>query len=161
MPASARGSRDSAHILEGWWRRLEPRSGDKRCVLADDRWNRWKTRWVGRWSRLRSADDLATPRERSMDVRRVVPKQLHNLDQELRGFVGDLVAGRSERREAMASYVYGLLLDGERKSMEPMAARKGVTRGEGAPRDARGARHLGPRASPRRPHPLRRRVGPP
>ncbi|MBA3549909.1 MAG: transposase [Nannocystis sp.] len=31
--------------------------------------------------------------------------------------------GRAERREAMGLYVQGLLLDGERKSMEPMASR--------------------------------------
>jgi SRSO17 transposase len=31
--------------------------------------------------------------------------------------------GRSERRHAMALYTTGLLLDGERKSIEPMAAR--------------------------------------
>lgn len=31
--------------------------------------------------------------------------------------------GRSERREALSSYVYGLLLDGERKSIEPIAQR--------------------------------------
>jgi SRSO17 transposase len=55
----------------------------------------------------------------------MTPRQLQKLDQELRAFVGGLVAGmgRAERREAMRLYVQGLLLDGERKSMEPMAAR--------------------------------------
>ncbi|MFP2924399.1 transposase [Pyxidicoccus sp. 3LG] len=31
--------------------------------------------------------------------------------------------GRTERRRALGGYVTGLLLDGERKSIEPMAAR--------------------------------------
>ena len=31
--------------------------------------------------------------------------------------------GRVERREALGAYVTGLLLDGERKSIEPIAAR--------------------------------------
>ena len=31
--------------------------------------------------------------------------------------------GRSERRMAMGQYITGLLLDGERKSIEPIAAR--------------------------------------
>jgi SRSO17 transposase len=55
----------------------------------------------------------------------MTPRQLQKLDQALRAFVGGLVAGmgRSERRDAMRQYVQGLLLDGERKSMEPMAAR--------------------------------------
>ena len=55
----------------------------------------------------------------------MTPRQLQKLDQELRAFVGGLVAGmgRAERREAMGLYVQGLLLDGERKSMEPMASR--------------------------------------
>jgi hypothetical protein len=34
--------------------------------------------------------------------------------------------GRSERRVAAASYVSGLLMPGQRKSIEPMAARLGV-----------------------------------
>jgi SRSO17 transposase len=34
--------------------------------------------------------------------------------------------GRSERREGAALYVEGLLLPGERKSIEPMAERLGV-----------------------------------
>jgi hypothetical protein len=32
--------------------------------------------------------------------------------------------GRIERRQALVGYVTGLVLDGERKSIEPMAARK-------------------------------------
>ena len=40
-------------------------------------------------------------------------------------FLEPLVAelGRSERREGAALYVHGLLLPGERKSLEPLAAR--------------------------------------
>jgi SRSO17 transposase len=34
--------------------------------------------------------------------------------------------GRSERRVAAANYVSGLLMPGQRKSIEPMAARLGV-----------------------------------
>jgi len=43
-------------------------------------------------------------------------------------FMEPLVAelGRSERREGAALYVQGLLMPGERKSTEPMAARLGV-----------------------------------
>ena len=33
---SAQTSRESAHILENWWRRLEPRGGDDRRVLVDE-----------------------------------------------------------------------------------------------------------------------------
>ena len=43
-------------------------------------------------------------------------------------FMTPMVAplGRSERRRAATHYVEGLLLPGERKSIEPMAARLGV-----------------------------------
>ena len=46
----------------------------------------------------------------------MTPRQLQKLDQELRTFVAELIRGmgRPERREAMQSYIYGLLLDGER-----------------------------------------------
>jgi SRSO17 transposase len=52
-------------------------------------------------------------------------RDLRKLDAELREFIGWMVAGmgRTERRDALAAYVTGLLLDGERKSVEPMAAR--------------------------------------
>jgi SRSO17 transposase len=55
----------------------------------------------------------------------VTPKQLKKLDRELSEFVEYLVAGmgRPERRAAMGLYVTGLLLDGERKSIEPIASR--------------------------------------
>ena len=33
---SAQSSRESAHLLESWWRRLEPRSGAKCRVLVDE-----------------------------------------------------------------------------------------------------------------------------
>ena len=44
---------------------------------------------------------------------------------ELTTFVDALTAdfGRPERRAAMAQYITGLLLDGERNSIEPIAAR--------------------------------------
>nr|WP_223643725.1 transposase [Corallococcus sp. EGB] len=43
----------------------------------------------------------------------------------LSAYLEEMVAGmgRLERRRAMEVYVTGLLLDGERKSIEPMAAR--------------------------------------
>src|ERR1019366_593144 len=46
----------------------------------------------------------------------------------LLGFLTPVVAGlgRSERRVAAARYVQGLLMPGQRKSVEPMAARLGV-----------------------------------
>jgi SRSO17 transposase len=52
-------------------------------------------------------------------------RQVEKLDRELNGYLDALVAqmGRTERREAMRNYMVGLLLDGERKSVEPMAAR--------------------------------------
>ena len=52
-------------------------------------------------------------------------RDLRKLDRELSEFIGSMVEGmgRTERREALASYVTGLLLDGERKSIEPIAAR--------------------------------------
>jgi SRSO17 transposase len=48
--------------------------------------------------------------------------------EEFRDFMTPLVStmGRSERRTAATRYVEGLLLPGERKSIEPMAARLGV-----------------------------------
>ena len=47
---------------------------------------------------------------------------------ELTKFLTPLVAtlGRSERRRAAMDYVEGLLIPGQRKSIEPMAARLGV-----------------------------------
>jgi SRSO17 transposase len=47
---------------------------------------------------------------------------------ELTKFMAPLVAtlGRSERRRAAMHYVEGLLIPGQRKSIEPMAARLGV-----------------------------------
>jgi SRSO17 transposase len=55
----------------------------------------------------------------------MTPHALKRLDRELTTFVETLTAGmgRAERRTAMAHYITGLLLDGERKSIEPMAAR--------------------------------------
>lgn len=55
----------------------------------------------------------------------MTPNQLRKLDRELGDFLDDMVAnmGRPERRSAMRHYITGLLLDGERKSVQPMAAR--------------------------------------
>ena len=52
-------------------------------------------------------------------------KQLHAVEQRLATFLGDLVPhmGRAERQHWAGMYIRGLLLDGERKSIEPMAAR--------------------------------------
>ncbi len=52
-------------------------------------------------------------------------RELERLDSELTGFLDGIVEsmGRVERRRAIVWYVTGLLLDGERKSIEPMAAR--------------------------------------
>lgn len=55
-------------------------------------------------------------------------KQWQRSVEEFPEFIEPLVAsmGRSERREGAALYVQGLLMPGERKSVEPMAARLGV-----------------------------------
>jgi SRSO17 transposase len=55
----------------------------------------------------------------------MTPRELKRLDKELTAYVDSLVGGmgRPERRQAMGDYVLGLLLDGDRKSIEPMAGR--------------------------------------
>lgn len=55
----------------------------------------------------------------------MTPQRLKALDRRLQQFVEDLTEpmGRSERRHWARVYLDGLLLDGERKSMEPMAER--------------------------------------
>ncbi|WP_095961516.1 IS701 family transposase [Corallococcus macrosporus] len=55
----------------------------------------------------------------------MTPTQLRKLDQELSEYLDSMTVGmgRTERRRALGGYVTGLLLDGERKSIEPMAAR--------------------------------------
>ena len=55
----------------------------------------------------------------------MTPGQLQQVEGELASFLEGFLAGlgRSERREACANYLHGLLLDGERKSMEPMSER--------------------------------------
>src|SRR6478672_13741061 len=55
----------------------------------------------------------------------MTPSALKRLDRELTTFVDTLTTGlgRRERRTAMGLYVTGLLLDGERKSIEPIASR--------------------------------------
>ena len=52
-------------------------------------------------------------------------RELDRLGRELREFLESMTdqMGRPERRAAMTAYLTGLLLDGERKSVEPMAAR--------------------------------------
>jgi SRSO17 transposase len=56
---------------------------------------------------------------------RMTETQLERCRKRLEGFLVDLLApvGRSERRHWGSVYVRGLLLDGERKSVEPMAGR--------------------------------------
>jgi len=55
----------------------------------------------------------------------MTPKQLTGVRGRLDEFLADLIEpiGRSERRHWAGVYVQGLLLDGERKSVQPMAAR--------------------------------------
>lgn len=58
----------------------------------------------------------------------MTPKALTALDRRLSAFLHELLAplGRSERRHWARKYLECLLLDGERKSIEPMAARVGA-----------------------------------
>jgi len=55
----------------------------------------------------------------------MTPRELAKLERELREYLDAMVEGmaRVERRDSMRNYVTGLLLDGERKSCEPMASR--------------------------------------
>jgi len=55
----------------------------------------------------------------------MTPAQMRKLDAELREYFDSMVEGmgRLERRRALVLYLTGLLLDGERKSIEPMAGR--------------------------------------
>jgi SRSO17 transposase len=55
----------------------------------------------------------------------MTPNQLRKLDRELTSFLDEMITGmgRPERRSAMGHYITGLLLDGERKSIQPLAAR--------------------------------------
>src|ERR1700688_2961239 len=55
----------------------------------------------------------------------MTPREMQALDHRLTAFLEDLLAplGRKERRHWAQVYVQGLLLDGERKSIEPLAAR--------------------------------------
>jgi SRSO17 transposase len=55
----------------------------------------------------------------------MTPQQLRRLERELSAYFESLTSemGRPERRDAMRLYMTGLLLEGERKSIEPMAAR--------------------------------------
>jgi SRSO17 transposase len=55
----------------------------------------------------------------------MIPQALNALETRLERFLDDLTEpiGRRERRQWAQAYVQGLLLDGDRKSMEPMASR--------------------------------------
>jgi SRSO17 transposase len=55
----------------------------------------------------------------------MTPAQVRALDRELSSYFESMVTGmgRAERRRAMELYLTGLLLDGERKSIEPVAGR--------------------------------------
>jgi SRSO17 transposase len=55
----------------------------------------------------------------------MTPHALKKLDRELTAFLSEMTMGmgRPERRAAMSHYITGLLLDGDRKSVQPMAAR--------------------------------------
>lgn len=55
----------------------------------------------------------------------MTPRQIEKLDGALCAFLREMLdgQGRPERRAALEHYVTGLLLDGERKSVQPMAAR--------------------------------------
>jgi SRSO17 transposase len=55
----------------------------------------------------------------------MTPHQLRKMDRELTAFLAEMTddMGRPERRAAMGHYITGLLLEGERKSVQPMAAR--------------------------------------
>jgi SRSO17 transposase len=52
-------------------------------------------------------------------------REIEKLETELRAYLSQFVEGmgRTERREALRLYMTGLLLDGERKSIEPIAGR--------------------------------------
>src|SRR2546421_12580427 len=88
-------------------------------------------------------------------------KQWRRSIQRFKAFMVPLVAplGRSERRAAATSYVQGLLMPGQRKSIEPMAARLGVPSQRlqqfvaDSPWDEHDLWRGGP--PPRRPHPAR------
>ena len=55
----------------------------------------------------------------------MTPHRLAKLRKELGAFLNEMLEGqgRPERRAALGHYITGLLLDGERKSIQPMAAR--------------------------------------
>lgn len=55
----------------------------------------------------------------------MTPQRMQKLRKELSSFLEEMLEGqgRPERRDALGHYITGLLLDGERKSIQPMAAR--------------------------------------
>src|SRR5215470_20049129 len=62
----------------------------------------------------------------------MTPAQLKKLERELDAYLDWLTdgMGRAERREALGLYLTGLLLDGDRKSIEPLASRLVDDQGE-------------------------------
>ena len=58
----------------------------------------------------------------------MTPEELAAVRERLEEFAAEMFAplSRSDQRDKGATYVRGLLLDGRRKSMQPMAARLGV-----------------------------------
>ena len=74
------------------------------------------------------------------------------LDERLDGFLERLTAslGREDRRHWARAYVAGLLLDGQRKSVQPLAARLGP-RTTGRPCTTSSPRARGPARASRRP----------
>lgn len=62
----------------------------------------------------------------------MTPAQVKKLERELDEYIDWLTdgMGRAERREALGLYLTGLLLDGERKSIEPLASRLVDDQGE-------------------------------
>ena len=61
----------------------------------------------------------------SWDNQRVDAAGLVRVDEQLDSFVGEVFSSleRKDRRATAGLYVRGLMLDGRRKSMQPMAAR--------------------------------------
>src|SRR5258707_12055605 len=74
--------------------------------------------------------DVTLPRLRGSSHSRagMTPEQIAEVRPRLAEFAGGMLGGlaRSEQRAARELYVRGLLTDGRRKSMQPMAGRLGI-----------------------------------
>src|SRR5260370_17339606 len=74
--------------------------------------------------------DVTLPRLRGSSHSRagMTPEQIAEVRPRLAEFAGGMLGGlaRSEQRAAGELYVRGLLTDGRRKSMQPMAGRLGI-----------------------------------